>query len=277
MLAIRQEMFQCRIGNHKQKMYACNITTLVTSTPSPKHLGLGVHLYHEFNSRHLIEDMSALGYTITYPDLRMFLTSAAHQAITAQKVTPSGGIVPDNITSKQRGVADNWDHNERTGDGKRTTHAMTSILVSSTSVENRISQRLGKSSRRPFDKKCLPGEPEIESFCQAIATHVVRLLDEFREEGQKVSPTFQVWNNYLSRVSTPLKLLLASTRSPKLDSISTCKITAYASTVRFQSYNLCYVYVNSNSDYEQATDESRRGISCRSFHENGNTKIQRWL
>ncbi|WAQ94372.1 hypothetical protein MAR_006843, partial [Mya arenaria] len=47
-----------------------------------------------------------------------------------------------------------------------------------------------------------------------IATHVVRLLDEFREEGRKVSPTFQVWNNYLSRVSTPLKLLLASTRSP---------------------------------------------------------------
>ncbi|XP_052792688.1 peroxidasin homolog pxn-2-like [Mya arenaria] len=34
-------------------------------------------------------------------------------------------------------------------------------------------------------------EPEIESFCQAIATHVVRLLDEFREEGRKVSPTFQ--------------------------------------------------------------------------------------
>ncbi|WAR29752.1 hypothetical protein MAR_003320, partial [Mya arenaria] len=47
-----------------------------------------------------------------------------------------------------------------------------------------------------------------------IATHVVRLLDEFREESRKVSPTFQVWNNYLSRVSTPLKLLLASTRSP---------------------------------------------------------------
>ncbi|WAR16171.1 hypothetical protein MAR_030765 [Mya arenaria] len=88
--------------NRKCITLARDTTTLVTSTPSPKHLGL---------------------------------------------VTPSGGIVPDNIASKQRGgklvvaVADNWDHNERTVDGKRTTHAMTSILVSSTSVENRISQR----------------------------------------------------------------------------------------------------------------------------------------
>ncbi|WAQ95822.1 hypothetical protein MAR_028512 [Mya arenaria] len=32
----------------------------------------------------------------------------------------------------------------------------------------------------------------MKSFCQAFATHVVRLLDEFREEGRKVSPTFQL-------------------------------------------------------------------------------------
>ena len=43
-------------------------------------------------------------------------------------------MVPDNIAHKsdggQRvvGIADNWDHNEKTSDGKGTTHAMASIL-----------------------------------------------------------------------------------------------------------------------------------------------------
>ncbi len=80
--------------NRKCLAIACDISTLVTSNPSPKHLGLGVHLYNEFNSRHLIEDMNALGYSISYPDLRLFLTSAAQQAIKTQRVTASGGIVP---------------------------------------------------------------------------------------------------------------------------------------------------------------------------------------
>ena len=43
-------------------------------------------------------------------------------------------MVPDNIAhisdGGQRvvGIADNWDHNEKTSDGKVTTHAMASIL-----------------------------------------------------------------------------------------------------------------------------------------------------
>ncbi|WAQ97265.1 hypothetical protein MAR_029955 [Mya arenaria] len=75
-------------------------------------------------------------------------------------------------------VADNLDHNERTVDEKRTTHAMTSILVSSTSVENRISQRLGKSSRRTFDKKCLPGG----SLC---------CLTAYKKPSQRPTPVFE--------------------------------------------------------------------------------------
>ncbi|KAH3746961.1 hypothetical protein DPMN_181381 [Dreissena polymorpha] len=53
--------------NRKCLAIACDISTLVTSNPSPKHLSLGVHLYNEINSRHLIEDMHALGYSISYP------------------------------------------------------------------------------------------------------------------------------------------------------------------------------------------------------------------
>ena len=45
------------ILNAKCLAISSGITTLVKSVPSPKHLGLAVHLYNEIGSRHLIEDM----------------------------------------------------------------------------------------------------------------------------------------------------------------------------------------------------------------------------
>ncbi|KAH3746959.1 hypothetical protein DPMN_181379 [Dreissena polymorpha] len=53
-----------------------------------------------------------------------------------------------------------------------------------------------------------------KQFCEVISTHIVQLLNELREECRKISPTFLVWDEYLTKVSTPLKLLLTSTRSP---------------------------------------------------------------
>ena len=56
---------------------------------------------------------------------------------TNQEITASGAVVPPGITHKDKGgkqflgAGDNWDHLERTVDGKNTTHAMTSIIVSS--------------------------------------------------------------------------------------------------------------------------------------------------
>ncbi|WAR13284.1 LOW QUALITY PROTEIN: hypothetical protein MAR_027464, partial [Mya arenaria] len=48
------------IPNDKQEVklltLACDVTNIVTSIQSPRHLGLTVHLYYEFGSRHLIED-----------------------------------------------------------------------------------------------------------------------------------------------------------------------------------------------------------------------------
>ena len=67
--------------------------------------------------------------------MRHFLTSAAVEISRTQTATPSGGLVPVNITPRQAGkelilaAGDNRDHNEHTISGKRTTHAMTSILV----------------------------------------------------------------------------------------------------------------------------------------------------
>ena len=115
---------------------ACDITALCTSIISPKRLGLAVHLHHEFGSRKLIEDLNALGHCVSYAELRRFLTSAAEHIYTEQTVTPSGAIVSPELVPRGNGgqlivgAGDNWDHNERTPDGKRTTHAMTTILLS---------------------------------------------------------------------------------------------------------------------------------------------------
>ena len=86
--------------------------------------------------------MYALGYGIPYTEWRQFLTSAAVHVSTIKPGTPSGGIIPPEIVHRQRGgrlivaASDNWDHNERTVDGKRTTHVMTSILVSPQTEEH---------------------------------------------------------------------------------------------------------------------------------------------
>lgn len=48
-------------------------------------------------------------------------------------------------------AADNWDHNEHTIDGKRTTHAMTSILIQPISETDNRQQRINRSTERSLD------------------------------------------------------------------------------------------------------------------------------
>ena len=145
-------------GDPKYLSITCDITTLNTKVISPKHLGLSVHLYHEYGSRKLIEDMHVLGYGISYTELRHFLTSAAIHVAMQSKLTPSGALVPQEVKSTEEGgtlilaAGDNWDHNERTPDGKHTTHAMTSILVTQTQPETSFS-KIPRSLSRTCDVK----------------------------------------------------------------------------------------------------------------------------
>ncbi|XP_052801704.1 uncharacterized protein LOC128232273 [Mya arenaria] len=128
--------------------------------------------------------MNSLGYGISYSELRMFLSSAAEHAIKTQCITETGGLVPDNITHKRDGgqlvvgVADNWDHNEKTTDGKGTTHAMTSILVSPKVSADRQIPRLQRSTNRSFDKNCVPGG----SLCS---------ITPYRKPINRPCPTFE--------------------------------------------------------------------------------------
>ena len=124
-------------GDINQRVVAVcsDITALISPNQiTPKHLGLSVYLHHTFGSKKLIEDLYVLGYTISYAEMRHFLTSAALHVSKKESRTQSGAQVPSGVKSKEESgtlmvtVADNWDHNEHTRSGKNSTHAMTSIL-----------------------------------------------------------------------------------------------------------------------------------------------------
>ena len=140
-----------------------DITTLIAPIITPKHLGLTVYLHHTFGSKKLIEDLNILGYTMSYSEVRHFLTSAAVEISRTQTATPSGGLVPVNITPRQAGkdlilaAGDNWDHNEHTISGKRTTHAMTSILVHVKNNNQTPIKRFPRVQERSLDTSIIPG------------------------------------------------------------------------------------------------------------------------
>ena len=112
-----------------------DITALAAKVITPKQFGLTVYLHHQYGSKKLFEDLNEYGHTLPYSEIRHFLTSAAVHLAAEQVKTPSGALVPPNVQFNPEcgqlvvAAADNWDHNERTFSGKKTTHAMTSLLV----------------------------------------------------------------------------------------------------------------------------------------------------
>ena len=141
---------------------ACDIMTLVTLTPSPKHQGLAIELYHKFGSKKLIDIISQKGHCMSYTEIRKFTTSAAIHVSSLQTPTPVGAHMPPDAVHRDKGggfliaAADNWDHNERTIDGKRTTHAMTSILVQPKNVVMET-VRIPRGSSRTLNINTIPG------------------------------------------------------------------------------------------------------------------------
>ena len=142
---------------------ACDIISQSTSVISPKHLGLAVYLHHEFGSRKLVDSLHAMGYRISYTELCRFLTSAAEHINASQEPTSTGAYKPPEITSRNEGghliiaVADNWDHNERTADGKRTTYAMTNIFVQRISETNKCVPQIPIAPRRTLNLEFVQG------------------------------------------------------------------------------------------------------------------------
>ena len=75
----------------KKTVAICSdITALVKNIITPKHLGLTVYLHHSYGSKKLIEDLHSHGYTLSYSEVRHFLTSAALHMTEVQQQTASG-------------------------------------------------------------------------------------------------------------------------------------------------------------------------------------------
>lgn len=140
-----------------------DLTALIAKVTTPKHLGLTVYLHHTYGSKKLIEDLCTYGHTLPYAEVRHFLTSAAVQLAAKQQRTDSGALVPANVQHRSGngqllvGAADNWDHNERTLSGKKTTHAKTSLLVTPQALLP-TSERLPRVSERSLNICSLPGK-----------------------------------------------------------------------------------------------------------------------
>ena len=82
---------------------ASDIQKLCTSHPTPKHLGLAVHMHHEYGSRHIIDDLYHLGHSVSYDELRRFLTSAATFTASQLQNSDIGSVVPQDVIHQTKG------------------------------------------------------------------------------------------------------------------------------------------------------------------------------
>ena len=92
---------------------------------TPVTLGLGLYIHHEFGSSRVIQEISRLGFSVSYDEVRRFLTSAMDQQ-DSDIYIPRGLMITDNCQIDA--AIDNFDQNEETLDGKLTTHALAAVL-----------------------------------------------------------------------------------------------------------------------------------------------------
>ena len=122
---------------------SCNIAT-------PISFGLGIQLHHKFGSRHLIETLHALGYSIPYDEVRRFMTSAAEEDEDYDGTYIPRGIArykEDDLNSIIDAAIDNFDQNEETLDGLSTTHSMATVLYQRTASSGNTN-KIPRSQRK---------------------------------------------------------------------------------------------------------------------------------
>jgi hypothetical protein len=80
-----------------------------------------------------VNELHALGYSVSYDEVRRFLTSAALDQKTDGVFVPRGIDASGNVLVDA--AIDNFDQNEETLDGKNTTHAMAAVLYKRCLIE----------------------------------------------------------------------------------------------------------------------------------------------
>ncbi len=158
---------------------SCHIHTPIT-------LELAILIHHEFGSKTLINELSVIGHCVSY-EVRHFLTSVAADQISR---TESGVYIPTGLTGvAEHGIVDaaidNFDQNEDTLDGKRTTHAMASVVF-----------RRGQASTVD---KCLARVPQRSlTTLNTFDMNLVWKLSRNVIENQQHVPAWSAFNAFTS-------------------------------------------------------------------------------
>ena len=106
------------------------------SIRSPITLGLALYIHHEFGSKQLLQELHAMGHSISYDEVRRFLTSAAINQQGQDVYVPTGLQDSSNGRVQIDAAIDNFDQNEETLDGKSTTHAMAAVVYKRCTVNH---------------------------------------------------------------------------------------------------------------------------------------------
>ena len=143
-----------------------NLISLHCRIGTPMTFSLGVRMHHEHGSKELIEDLSSIGHSVSYDEVRKFLTSIAEDQLSSQ----AGLFVPRDLSPFEPGktdttldaAIDNFDQNEETIDGKNTTHAM-AIVVYQRSPPPEEHVPIPRSSRKSLGTDATD-EDEIQRY-----------------------------------------------------------------------------------------------------------------
>lgn len=110
---------QCAIYNSRKQVI------------TPLHLGLAAQLHHDHGKKDIIETLNAQGFTISYDELRRFITALGKDELNRIQ---NDVYVPNGLIDRQHGGlliqegADNIDINCETIDGKGTFHSMARVV-----------------------------------------------------------------------------------------------------------------------------------------------------
>ena len=141
-------------------------TSLVCKIHTPITFGLGVKLHHDHGSPELIDDLSTLGYSIPYDEVRRFITAIAlDQLSTKYDVHIPRDISvydPENVRTTVDAAIDHVDQDEQTIDGKNTTHSMAVVLYQR-SPKPEETPCILRTTKKPIDAQSCD-EDEIKRY-----------------------------------------------------------------------------------------------------------------
>jgi hypothetical protein len=141
-----------------------NVISLGCKSQTPITFGLGVKLHHDHGSREQIDDLFCLGHSISYDEVRKFITAIALDQLLNQSelYIPRDISVydPENVQTTVDAAIDNFDQNEETIDGKNTTHSMAVVLY--------------QRCPRPEETPCIPRTNQKTLEAQACDDEIKR-------------------------------------------------------------------------------------------------------